>query len=248
MPDPSPSAASLDELRRRVRRLEGALAPGRDVLPFGVEEIDGRLPGGGLVLGALHEVAPGGVRLADRSAATLFCAGIAARTKGSVLWCVARQDLFAPGLHQAGLSHGRVLFVEAGEDRGVLACFEEGLRHGGLGAVVAEVARLSMTASRRLQLAAERSGVLALALRSSPEEDAGLPTASLTRWRVVSDASVPLVVPGLGAGRWRLELVRCRGAEPAAFEVEAVDGSGRLSLSAPLADRSAAPQVARQRA
>jgi protein ImuA len=30
---------------------------------------------------------------------------------------------------------------------------EEGLRHGGLGAVVAEVARLSMTASRRLQLA-----------------------------------------------------------------------------------------------
>jgi hypothetical protein len=34
-----------------------------------------------------------------------------------------------------------------------------------LGAVVAEVSRLSMTASRRLQLAAESSGVIGLALR-----------------------------------------------------------------------------------
>lgn len=41
-----------------------------------------------------------------------------------------------------------------------LACFEEGLR-GGFGAVVAEIARLSMTASRRLQLAAESSGTTA---------------------------------------------------------------------------------------
>jgi len=27
----------------------------REVLPFGLQEIDGRLPGGGLSLGALHE-------------------------------------------------------------------------------------------------------------------------------------------------------------------------------------------------
>ena len=68
------------------------------------------------------------------------------------------QDLFAPALAQAGLSPARVIYVEAGDEKSVLACFEEGLRHGGLGAVVAEVARLSMTASRRLQLAAESSG------------------------------------------------------------------------------------------
>ena len=37
----------------------------------------------------------------------------------------------------------------------MLACFEEGLRHGGLAGVVAEVAKLPMTPSRRLQLAAE---------------------------------------------------------------------------------------------
>jgi hypothetical protein len=92
-------------------------------------------------------------------------AGIAARTKGKVLWCITRPDLFAPGLAQAGLPPDRVIYVEAGDDKTVLACAEEGLRHGGLGAVIAEIARLSMTASRRLQLCAEDSGAIGIVLR-----------------------------------------------------------------------------------
>ena len=77
----------------------------------------------------------------------------------------------------------------------------EGLRHGGLGAVVAEVARLSMTASRRLQLAAESSGTRH---RRPPLEAAGRggrfgqPTASVTRWRVTVLPATPLPVPGVG--------------------------------------------------
>ena len=42
---------------------------------------------------------------------------------------------------------------------------EEGLRHGGLAALVGDVARLSMTASRRLHLAAKGSGTIGFALR-----------------------------------------------------------------------------------
>ena len=75
--------------------------------------------------------------------ATLFVAGIAARTKGKVLWCIVRPDLFAPALAQAGLAPDRVIYVEAGDDRTVLSCMEEGLRHGGPSAVVAEVARMA---------------------------------------------------------------------------------------------------------
>jgi protein ImuA len=50
-----------------------------------------------LALGALHEVAGGGNGAIDAAAAALahFAAGIAARTRGRVLWCVPRQDLFA---------------------------------------------------------------------------------------------------------------------------------------------------------
>src|SRR3984893_10008053 len=146
---------AIEELRERIRRLERAAGRRRLVLPFGLKEIARHQPGGGWALGALHEVAGGGHGAIDGAAAALFAAGIAARTRGKVLCCITRPDLFAPALAQAGLMPDRVIYVEAGNEKSVLICFEEGLRHGGLGAVVAEGGRLSMTASRRLQLAAE---------------------------------------------------------------------------------------------
>lgn len=87
--------------------------------------------------------APGAhaVGMVDAAAAALFSAGIVARLDGWVLWCLTTPDLFAPALAQAGLDPDRVIYVEAGSNDAVLACFEEGLRHGGLVAVVAEVAR-----------------------------------------------------------------------------------------------------------
>ena len=121
-------------LREQIQRLEGTPLRARAVLPFGVQAIDDRLPGGGLALGALHEVAGGGNAAIDGAAAALFAAGIAARTKGKVLWCITRQDLFAPALAQVGLAADRVIYVDACDEKSVLACFEEGVRHGGLGA------------------------------------------------------------------------------------------------------------------
>src|SRR5258708_1690670 len=133
----------------------------------------------------------------------------------------------------------RFIYVEAGDDKAVLACFEEALRHRKLRAVVAEVTRLPMTASRRLQLAAEGSGVIGLALRRwrgkvEAAEFRQL-TASTTRWRVSALPSTPLPVPGVGRARWRLELLRCRAGESADFEVEACDAQGRLALPSNLA-------------
>ncbi|WP_158807823.1 ImuA family protein [Beijerinckia sp. L45] len=232
----------IADLRARIERLDGGRGRDRAVLSFGVEAIDRTLPGGGLALGALHEVACGGNGAIDGAAAALFAAGIAARSRGKVLWCVTRPDLFGPALAQVGLQPGRVIFVEAGDEKTVLACFEEGLRHGSLGAVVAEVARLSMTASRRLQLAAEGSGSVGIAIRrwrrQTEAADFGQPTASVTRWRVSVLPSTPLPIPGVGQARWLLELIRCRAGESADFEVDACDAQGRLSLPADLADRS----------
>src|SRR6266436_3208969 len=208
--------AVVAALRERIRCLEGRARHGRAVLPFGIKAIDGRLPEGGLALGALHEVAGGGNGAIDGAAAALFAAGIAARTRGRVLWCVTRQDLFAPALALAGLAPDRVIYVEAGDEKSVLACFEEGLRHGGshggssyggLGAVVAEVARLSMTASRRLQLAAEGSGAIGIAIRRFPymrgrvtgANDAA-PSPRLPSGRL--RPSEPVIGPAKGRTRW----------------------------------------------
>jgi protein ImuA len=240
----------IEELRARIRRLEGAASHRALVLPFGIKELDRHLPGGGLVLGALHEVAGGGNGAIHGAAAALFAAGIAARRRGKVLWCLTRPDLFAPALAQAGLMPDRVIYVEAGDEKSVLICFEEGLRHGGLGAVVAEVARLSMTASRRLQLAAESSGTIGIAIRRwrRPVEaaDFGQLTASVTRWRVTVLPATPLPVPGVGRLRWQLELIRCRAGESADFEVEACDAKGRLSLPSKLVHGPAWKDIGRR--
>jgi protein ImuA len=237
-----PPSDVLADLRARVGKLEGAATRRRSVLPFGVRAIDERLPDGGLAIGALHEVAGGGNGAVDGAAAALFAAGIAARTKGQVLWCVTRHDLFAAALAQAGLSPERVIYVETGDEKALLASFEEGARHGGLGAVVAEVSRLSMTSSRRLHLAAEASGTMAIAVRrwrrQTEAADFGQPTSSVTRWRVSALPSEVLPVPGVGRARWLLELIRCRAGESADFIVEACDAEGRLDLPADLADRS----------
>src|SRR3984893_14438518 len=242
----------IEELRERIRRLERAAGRRRLVLPFGLKEIDRHLPGGGLALGALHEVAGGGPGAIDGAAAALFAAGIAARTRGKVLCCITRPDLFAPALAQAGLMPDRVIYVEAVDEKSVLICFEEGLRHGGLGAVVAEVARLSMTASRRLQLAAEGSGTIGLAIRRwrRPAEAAefGPPTGSVTRWRVSALPATPLPVPGVGRARWQVELIRCRAGESVDFEVEACDAKGRLALPSGLVHGPGQKAIGRRRA
>jgi protein ImuA len=242
--------SAIDALRAHIERIEGRSRRAKSVLPFGIAELDARLPGGGLALGALHEIAGGGNGAIDGAAAALFAGGVAARTRGKVLWCITRPDLFAPALAQAGLKPDRVIYVEAGDDKTILACMEEGIRHGGLGAVVGEVARLTMTASRRLQLAAEAAHTIGIALRrwrrQTEAADFGQPTAAMTRWRVSVLPSAPLPVPGVGRHRWLVELIRARAGESADFELEACDGTGRLAVPADLADRPGAAEGRRR--
>lgn len=242
----------LDDLRTRIACIEHVGRPGHPVMPLGITAIDARLPLGGLACGALHEVAGGGLGAVHGAAAMLFVGGVLARMTGSVLWCLRMRDLFAPALSGAGLHPDRVIYAETFDEKTVLLCLEEGLRHGGLAAVVGEVAHLSMTASRRLQLAAEASGVTAFVIRrwrnAAAASDFGQSTAAATRWRVTAAPSSPLPVPGVGRPRWRVELVRCRGGECAEWEVEACDAQGRLALPADLADRSAAAADGQRRA
>jgi protein ImuA len=107
-----------------------------------------------------------------------------------------------------------------------------------------------MVASRRLQLAAERSGITAFVLRrwrdgGQAARERALPNAAVTRWRVATLPSRPSRgEPGVGRPRWRVELLRCRGGEPASWEIEVPNATDPVSLAAALADRPAAPGAA----
>ena len=298
-----PRPANLTALRERIRQIERPARHG--VLPFGVAAIDRALPGGGLALGAVHEILGQGGDEEDGAAAAGFAAGILARLgvgssptsprpsplpgaeretmrrpfspsplfrgeregptpkawegeagdaralgSGPVLWCLKRLDLYGPGLAAHGLDPARLVIAAAPRDEEILWAIEEGLRMPGLAAVIGEVGRLPMVAGRRLQLAAERSGVTALLLRRwrSGDEAAAereRPSAATTRWRVtaLSAHDIPLQRGGnnwIGKPRWRVELLRCRGGVPALWDVEVADATGHVSVSAGLADRPAA--------
>lgn len=260
-----PAAAHLVDLQNRIRRIERGGAARRGVLRFGVAALDAALPEGGLALGALHEILGAGPDEEDAAAAAGFAAAIAGRLRdGVVLWCLKRHDLYGPGLAVHGLDLARVAIVRAARDDDILWALEEGLRAaaaGGIAAVVGEVGRLPMVASRRLQLAAERSGGVALVVRRWSTGDAAAaermrPSAATTRWRVAPLPSAADGEPGLagfvGRPRWRLTLLRCRGGKPGEWDMPVdlggdwggADASDPVHLPAALAARPAAPRRA----
>ena len=238
--------ARLAALREQVRDIESAgRAAGRSRLPLGIAEVDGALAGGGLAVGALHEAAPASPALGDEAATSLFLAALAARLSRAqgdrtVLWALARRDLFAPGLALAGLTPERLLYAECRRDEEVLAVMEEGLRHGGLAAMVGEVGALGLAAGRRLQLAAEEGGTTALMLRrwrKAGADPLAPPSAAVTRWRIGCVPSERMLVPAVGRARWQVALVRQRGGEAHDWILEAPDAEARLALPSRAADR-----------
>jgi protein ImuA len=235
---------TLSALRAAIARIErgGTAAAQHGAVPIGLAAVDDALPGGGLAAGAVHEVMG--------SAAGGFAAMLAGRFAGPVLWCVmehARGELYGPGLAAFGLDTRRLVVARCPSRQDMLWAMEEGLRDPALAVVVGEPDRaIALTASRRLQLAAETGGTTGLVLRRGAEDGALSPSAVFSRWRADS-------LPALSAlgTRWRLELLRCRGGIGDAdgdkvWIVDWCDATGDLSLVSGSRHRPAAAGEARR--
>ncbi len=81
-----------------------------------------------------------------------------------------------------------MIFCETWKDRDALPAMEEGLKCGGLAGAVGQVSRLSLNASRRIQLCAGESGVTALIIRrwhnAAEKNEMGEPNAAASDDRV----------------------------------------------------------------
>jgi protein ImuA len=207
---------TLSALRRGLAALDTVPAEAPRV-GFGHEAVD-RLLGGGLVRRALHEIHAAGST--DMPAASGFAMGLARRAAEDrpIVWI--RQDfldvetgrLHPPGLLEHGIDPHRVLVVRARDATEVLRAAGEAVRCPALGAVIVapwgRAPAVDLTASRRLLLAAEASGVLTLMLRVAAEP---APSAALTRWQVEAAPSRPLEANAPGYPAFAATLLRHRG-------------------------------------
>ncbi|MET3726032.1 ImuA family protein [Sphingomonas trueperi] len=239
---------ALESLAPSIAHLRTIATPATDyrVLPFGVDAIDSRLGAGGLRAGALHEASARSVAMVDDAATTLFLASIAAReaaeANGPVLWASCRSDLYAPGLAQAGLPSSSVIYAQPRDDAALLAVIEDAVRDGTPSVIVAEATRVSMVATRRLQLVAAEADMPVLLLRrrrARDQDPLDEPSAAWTRWRIGAAPSERLSVAGVGRPRWSVELARQRGGASFSLIVEGSDETGRLAVPAELGHRAA---------
>lgn len=205
-------------LRKRFSAI--AAAPPAPRVPLGVERLDGLL-GGGLARGRLHELWPADADdLASATGVALMLALKAAGRTGAIVW-IAQEDrrtgrLYPPGLAELGADPARLLFVTVADEAALLRAGADVVRSAAAGAaVIAPVGAargLDLTATRRLTLFAERSGVTAILLRPRACHE---PSAAATRWRVAAAPSAALAADAPGHPAVMLDLVRQRGGPPA---------------------------------
>lgn len=212
-----------------------------------VSELDACLPWQGLPLDGVHEISgpSGGLFTVMLMAALLNRSG----DSRPVLWCQNRHDRqerglpWGGGLAGLGVPVERLLFAFGETADDTLWAMEEGLASGAVAAVIGNVDTMSMTATRRLQLAASRGGAMAVLLR---EGDASRePSAALTRWHVAPQPSP--IRQGLWADlpepeKMNLTLWRCRGGAPKSWVIGYDSQAFCFSALSILADR---PDTAR---
>ncbi len=237
-------AKTLARLREQIRTLEKPSLADRSALEFGDQAIDEELPGGGLASGCLHELTTAPQDAAAYGLVAVLLGRLIGEA-GLALWCRlprsgSRPGLpygpgpYGPGLARFGLATQRLILARAQRPADLLWAMEEGLRSGRFAAVLGDGLAPDLTATRRLQLAAEAGGTTALLVFAGAERRGRL-SAATTRWRIAARPAERSECP-----RWHVSLERCRGGGRSAWTLEWNHEALRLRVSAALADRSLA--------
>lgn len=212
------------QLRKDILLLQGFKPPTGGAVDVGLGPVMSSFPNATFPTGAIHEfINPNPENAAATSG---FTAGLIAPLMGSggtCVWISSARKLFPPGLKAFGVQPDNVIFVDLKREREILWVMEEALKCEGLAAVVGETPEISLTASRRLQLAVEHSRVTGFLLRHNPRN--GNPIASVARWKIAPlKSELESNMPGIGHPRWIVQLERVRNGRPGTWQVEWMAG------------------------
>lgn len=211
----------IEKLKKEILLMQGfsaVLDHGR--LDIGLGPMEKAFPNHVFPTAAVHEFVS--THAATAAATTGFMAGLIShlmKTEGTCLWVGTRRQLFPPGLKAFGISPDRVIFIDLQRERDVLWAIEESLKCSAVTAVVAELKEISLTESRRLQLAVEKSRVTGFLHRCNPQKINHI--ASVSRWEISPIIShLEAGVPGVGYPRWNVELQKIRNGKPGSWQLE----------------------------
>lgn len=175
------------------------------------------------------------------AASTAFILARLGQGEAPLLWVqdrLSRKETGRPSLTRFGLNR-QVIMVDLSRAVDVLWAMEDGLRCKALGAVIGEVwgdpPALSFTASKRLAIRSEASGVPCWLIRRAASADL---SAARDRWRVgsVPAAPHPDDPQAPGAPRWQVELFRSRRAKPGHWVASYDRAADRVDLTAAVRD------------
>ena len=187
---------ALEKLLENPRVWRGQAGNQGDIagLASGYPKLDQRLPGGGWPQHALTEIlleyyGTGELKLLMPALARLsqLQDGYDAATPdaGWIAWIAPPFEPYPPALRQWGVDLSRVLIVRPRQATEVLWAAEQALASGNCAAVLLWPAVFDDTASRRLQLAAEKGRSWAIAFR--PLNALAQPSAAALRIRLLAN-------------------------------------------------------------
>lgn len=221
----TPQIAQLKAQLASLSRPEAGGGPGRFTL--GLDRVDAYLDPGPCLF-CLHDIHA--ETTADAVVANAFALGLASRATRDrpMAWVVQNLGsqeagaVHGPGLHEWGLCPERILIVRVRDAAALLAAGEEALKSGAVGAVLmsgwGEAKAMTLTASRRLALAAQAGRSTAFLVRAAA---AAMPSAAETRWSVRAAVSNGLEAGAPGRPAFVATLTRSRqGAAPTEWTLE----------------------------
>lgn len=223
-----PSNLQIEQLKSRLAKLSpDQLRSETGRFTLGINRIDAYLDPGPCLF-CLHDIHA--ETAGDAVAANAFALGLASRAARDrpLVWVfqnLASQEaggLHGSGLHEWGLRPETLLVVRVRDATALLSAGEEALKSGAVGAVImsswGEAKAMTLTATRRLALAARMGSSTAFVVRAAAT---AMPSAAETRWSVRAALSTGLEAGAPGRPAFFAALTRSRqGAVPNEWTLE----------------------------
>ena len=162
----------FQQLKQDILVMQGFKTPAATTaIDLNLGPIVNAFPNASFPLAAVHEFIS--TKQEDAAATSGFISGMlnALMQGGKIcVWVSTARTLFPPAMTMFGVQPDQFIFIDLQREKDALWAMEEALKCEGLAAVVGEIPEISFTASRRLQLAVEKTGVTGFLLRNCPQQ------------------------------------------------------------------------------